>query len=719
MNPIRRIYHFILFFVLSTTGLKATHIIGGEIFYDCLGNNNYRITLKVYRDCLNGVPPFDSVASVGIFDVNGNLLDTMAMHFPGSALVPPTINTPCYTPPTGVCVEEAVYREIKHMPVIPSGGLYLTYQRCCRNNTIMNLVNPGNVGASYDIRIPPSTQAICNNSVRYNNFPPIYICQGAPLTFDHSATDPDGDSLVYELCDPFDGASTLSPMPQPPAGPPYPFVPFNAPFSGSYPMSSNPAMAIDPNTGLLTGTPNLAGQWVVGVCCREYRNGILLCTNKRDFQFNVTPCPLLTVSSIPSQTVFCAGYTVQFLNNSFNATTYSWNFGDPNTNADTSHLFAPQYTFSDTGIFTVTLICNAGMPCADTNTSTFQIYPPVAPSFVPPAGQCITGNSFNFMAGGQFMGNGTWTWNFGPNANPSTSNVLDPTNVVWNTPGIYPVTFTVNENGCTGFYTDTVVVYPIPSANFSATPLSGCVPYTVQFSDSSIAGTTISYLWDFGDGNTSTQSNPIHTYTDTGSFTVTLIIATSNGCIGIDTFSVPGMVTVFPSPIAGFSVSDTSVSIFDPYITVVDQSQGADSCVLNFGDGFITSNCDVVHTYWAYGSYVITQVVYNDYGCTDTAQITIEILPENRFYIPNTFTPNGDGLNDYFLPAILGAEEYRFMIFDRWGELIFDTHDTFQGWDGRYKGNKCQEDTYVWKIEYTNVVDGNHLNLIGHVNLIR
>jgi gliding motility-associated-like protein len=95
------------------------------------------------------------------------------------------------------------------------------------------------------------------------------------------------------------------------------------------------------------------------------------------------------------------------------------------------------------------------------------------------------------------------------------------------------------------------------------------------------------------------------------------------------------------------------------------------------------------------------------------------VLPENRFFIPNTFTPNGDGLNDLFMPAVMGVEDYRFMIFDRWGNLLFDTIDTYQGWDGRFKGNKCQEDVYVWKIAYTNVVNGEEIKVIGHVNLVR
>lgn len=698
--------------------VSATHIVGGEIYYDCLGNNDYRITLKVYRDCINGVAPYDNPATIGIFNTSGTLISSIGLTFPGSSPVPPTINSPCYTPPTSVCVEEAIYQGVVNLPPI-AGGYVLAYQRCCRNQTILNLINPGAVGSTYTINIPPTNLAVCNSSARYNNFPPIYICQGAPLVFDHSAMDPDGDSLVYELCDPYDGATAAVPMPVPPAGPPYQFVPFAAPYSGSYPMSSNPALSIDPVTGLLTGTPNMTGQWVVGVCCKEYRNGQLIAVNKRDFQFNVLPCPLLTVSSIPAQTVFCAGYTVQFLNNSFNATSYLWDFGDPTTTADNSTAFQPTWTYADTGVYTVTLICNPNTACADTNTSVFEIYPPVAPNYNAPPGQCFDGNSFDFQIGGQFMGNGTITWTFGTNANPNTSNVSDPQDVTWNAPGNYLVTVQVDENGCTGTFTDTVFVYPMPTANFNAGPFVGCVPYTIQFEDSSIAGTPMIYLWDFGDGNTAAIAEPSYTYTVPGTYDITLIIATTNGCISIDTFFVPGAVTVHPSPTAGFATSDTVVSIFNPYIATTDFSIGADSCQMDFGDGYVTTDCNSGHTYWSYGSYTITQTVWNEFGCPDTMRINVEVLPEHEFFIPNTFTPNGDGLNDVFMPAIMGAEQYHFMVFDRWGMLIFETYDLLQGWDGRFKGNKCQQDVYVWKVDYFDLEHQTSETRIGHVNLIR
>jgi gliding motility-associated-like protein len=341
----------------------------------------------------------------------------------------------------------------------------------------------------------------------------------------------------------------------------------------------------------------------------------------------------------------------------------------------------------------------------------------VAPTFTAPPGQCVDNNSFNFQIGGQFMGNGTITWTFGPNATPATSNVNNPQNVSWNAPGNYLVTVEVDENGCTGTATDTVIVYPMPTASFNTGPFVGCQPYFVQFDDNSIAGTPISYFWDFGDGNTSTLAEPSHLYTNVGVYDVTLIIATTNGCIGIDTLTVPAAVTVNPSPVAGFSTSDTSVSIFSPYISVTDLSVGADSCSLNFGDGY--TDCNAGHTYQAYGNYTITQIVVNEYGCPDTAQINVEVYPEHRFYVPNTFTPNGNGLNDVFMPAIMGAEQYHFMVFDRWGMLIFESYDLNEGWDGRFKGEECQQDVYVWKVDYLDIENRVSVTKIGHVNLIR
>lgn len=722
---LRRFFVLVSILFLIHSEVKATHIIGGEIYYDCLGNNDYQITLKVYRDCINGIPPFDDPASIGIFDpVTGVLIQNLMAYSPVIIPISSTISVPCYVPtPGSVCEEEATYTVTTNLPPT-SNGYLLVYQRCCRNNTIVNLVNPGNQGITIYTKIPPPGLAVCNSSARFNYYPPIYLCQGLPFIFDHSATDPDGDSLVYSLCPPTDGASAAIPMPQPPNAPPYVPVTWQAPYNAVNQMAAAPPLLVNQFSGILTGTPTQMGTWVVAVCCKEYRNGNLINTNLRDFQFNVVICNPIPVTgiisaNINSQQINCTGLNIQFSESSINASNYYWNFGDPSTTNDTSNLPAPSYQYSSSGTYTVTLIANPGAICADTDTVHITVTLPPSVTFAPPPPQCIIGNSFSYLATGTWGSNATISWNFGPNANPSSSSVVDPQGIVYDTSGTFPVTVTVTENGCTSSHTEYVTVYPVPQADFTATPISGCIPLVVQFNNNSIAGTPATYFWDFGDGGTSTDPDPVHTYTLTGVYDVTLIITTTSGCIGVDTFVVPGMVTVLPKPVAAFSVSDTTFSIFNPYISVTDLSQNADSCILDFGDGTVTSDCNASHIYWNYGPYTLMQVVFSTDGCPDTAYLSIEVLPENRFFIPNTFTPNGDGLNDIFMPVAFGCEDYKFMIFDRWGMLIFETENTFEGWDGRFKGNKCQEDVYVWKIEFTNAESRSLERYIGHVNLIR
>jgi gliding motility-associated-like protein len=732
----------LLFLTLLSFKNFATHIVGGEIYYDCLGNNNYKITLKVYRDCINGIAPYDDPATVFIFNSSGAFIDSVEIPFPGSVQLPVTINNPCFTPPTNICVEEAIYQTIVNLPPL-AGGYDIVYQRCCRNQTILNLINPGDVGSTYMTHIPDPALAICNNSSRYNNFPPIFLCAEVPLIFDHSSTDPDGDSIYYEFCDPFTGLYNCCPIlgvagasinyttqnpgpsgcglgaycPGIASPPPYTFVPWLAPYNASYPMSSSPAMAVNPSTGLMTGTPNMIGQWVVGVCAREYRNGVLINTNKRDFQFNVVNCPGLPVASIPQQQTFCFGYTVNFSQTSLNAFSYHWDFGDPTTALDTSNVLSPTYTYPFPGNYDVMLIINPGTLCADTAINTFNIQPLLDPNFVSPPGECIYENSFNLTAAGAFMGNGTFTWNFGPNATPSTSNAQNPTNVVFDSIGIYSVTLTVSENGCTETYTSNLEVYPKPVANYGLAVALACDLQPVQFVDSSSSTTPLNYTWTFGDGTFSSEQNPAHLYPAIGNYSTNLIIANSYGCK--DTFALPSPLGVYPSPVAGFSVTPQDTSIFHPQVTTFDQSIGAIDCNISFGDGWSSNSCDTIHSYTAPGTYTLMQVVTNVNGCRDTAYLDVIIRPEFLFWIPNAFTPNNNGLNDVFKPVILGVHNYEFLIFDRWGEQIFKTNDMNEGWNGFFKGRLCTNDVFVYKIVFRDDVDNLDHQYIGRVTLVR
>lgn len=353
--------------VLNPFNSYATHIVGGELNYTCLGGNKYQIKLRVYRDCYTGVPPFDNPAAVGIFDNNNVLVTTVYLNFPGSTVLPATVAQAdvCVKTPTNICVEVAEYVGTVTLPP-RAGGYQLAYQRCCRNPTVDNIVNPGNQGATYYARIPDQAVA-CNSNPVFKNWPPLFVCANNQILFDHSATDADGDVIVYSLCSPLDGGTSGNSQPQPPSAPPYNSITWKAPYSATNPLGGN-TLTIDPNTGLMTGVPTTLGQYVVGVCADEYRNGNLISTTKRDFQFNVINCqPDIVAASIHAISN-CTNHTVNFTNNSTGTNTFFWNFGDLTTLSDTSHLKNPTYVYPAVGTYTVTLIAYSGVnsKCNDT-----------------------------------------------------------------------------------------------------------------------------------------------------------------------------------------------------------------------------------------------------------------------------------------------------------------------------------------------------------------
>lgn len=866
-----------LFFCINLSHVEATHIVGGELNYECLGNNNYKIRLKIYRDCLTGVAPFDNPAYMSVFDGSGNLVNTFTINFPGATPVPGLINNPCFTAPTNICVEEGIYETTINLPP-NSNGYHLAYQRCCRNNTILNIIDPQNSGATYTAFIPPSSTVVCNSNPVFNEFPPVFLCLGAPLVFDHSASDSDGDSLVYEICDPFLGATPFDPMPFQTSTPPFSFVNWAPPYNSSYPMSTIPPLNIDPQTGLLTGTPNMVGQWVIGICVKEYRNGLLVSENKRDFQFNVLNCPDLIVASVPTQQTFCDGLTVNFNNTSLNASSYLWDFGVPGAN---STLQNPSYTYPDTGNYTVTLIANPNTVCADTAQTIFSIYPKLETQFTVPDSQCLSGNSFDFLALGNHSSSASINWDFGGNAsllnssnntlqnisfnnagphlvsleisdygctdyfedtiwvlhdpiaeitsqedfcigldvdfknnsqnahtyywdfddNNMNSNQFEPSylypdtgvynvmlvasnnycsdttyesfrvypllkteiigdttacfaeqnfnfsaagskteyctyewdipdgniifstdsfvnNIVFDTTGVFPVSLTITENGCSDTKTINVYVANPPIADFDADPRQGCRPLEVNFQNQSYTETSLNYLWQFGDGTNSTIENPSHNYLIAGLYNISLTVESTEICFKSSSINKENYIQVFDLPTSIFSVSPEETSIFDPFIEINDQSINNINSTYYLEDT-IVNLFDYTHEFVDTGYHLIKQIVVDENTCKDTSLKEIYINPEFRFYIPNTFTPNNDGKNDFFKPELIGVKNYEFRIYNRWGELVFLTENQKASWDGKTRKNtNAPQGVYVYWIKIKNDLKQEYI-YNGHVNLIR
>lgn len=515
----------------------ATHIVGGVVYYKKLSGNTYEIKLIVYRDCFYGVPPFDDPASIGFFDAaTNNLYTEVQLSTSDSIDVPNFINNDCFTAPVNICYREARYTFNITLPP-NTNGYIIAYQRCCRNNSISNIVTPESTGATYLATIPSSAFTTNNSNPVYTNFPPTFICLGFPLVFDHSATDIDGDSLVYELCTPLDGASFADPIPQPPYNPPYNPVTFISPYSQSNMLNGvggGVPLSINPQTGLLTATPTTIGQFVVGVCVKEYRGSIYLGTTRRDFQFNVIPCPSLIVADFSAQQsnvlTFCGQFHVDFINQSFGAGSYFWNFGDPTTLADTSIATNPSYTFPDTGVYNVTLIAYSSLNpnCADTAFATVTIKPALTTDFTYTTTPCTYTVQFN-----DFVTNNTGTvssvnYSFGDNTSGSTNDPLH----TYGGAGTYTVTLiTTSTDGCVDTIQKQLTLPPFVSSNAAsqsaicnndcnglawASPINGTPPFNYQWSNSASTDSIFNLC--------------------AGTYTVT--VTDSNGCTSSQTVTV-------------------------------------------------------------------------------------------------------------------------------------------------------------------------------------
>jgi gliding motility-associated-like protein len=541
MKKIVTLIFLFVFFV--SPKLFASHIIGGEMNYEYLGNDTFRITLKVYRDC-GASTGFDDPAIIGIYS-NGNL-DTLisSFIFEQSFVDPPQLPS-CVEIPTNVCVERAVYIEEIYLP--PSEfGYDIMYQRCCRNGSIENITTPGSVGATYYAKIPPTSLANPNSNPSFNELPPIFLCINTPFAYDHSALDIDGDSLVYNLCTPYTGGTTFNPTPDP-LPPPYGNVNWAGGFDQTNQLPSDIGLNLNVENGQITANPNALGQYVIGICVSEYRNGVLLGETKRDFQFNVIQCQnsVAAIAEFGAEDL-CIGNTVAFSSLSSNSTNLFWDFGVTSLDSDTSLLPNPTYTFPDTGFYNVTLIAiNGFTDCADTATAIYHVLPLLAPQVDAVADQCFDGNVFDFNLGGAFdASNASINWSFGSSANISSANAVNPPFIVYSQTGQQQVTVTVEQFGCIRSSTQTFNLFasPVAAIDYNAQLCGG-----LNSTFGNLSTGAVSYLWDFGvsgiQTDTSSLVNPNYQYPDGGEYQVTLISYTAEGCT--DTANVTAFVTQF------------------------------------------------------------------------------------------------------------------------------------------------------------------------------
>jgi len=342
--------------------INATHIVGADMTFECLGNDFYQIDLTVRRDCINGDEDadFDDPAFVGIFDAFGNPLDFLGrfgmveMELLGIEKINPSLPECAYLGGE-ICVEEGRYRARVFLP-FREKGYVLGYQRCCRNITLNNIVSPTLTGNTSFVCLTEPTLNSCNSMPKFDEWPEIVICSDEPFVFDHSAIDRDGDSLVYELHTPFAGATEARPKPVPPRGPQYDTIEYAAGFTLDNLLGVGEALSVDPNTGVITAVPGAVGQYLVGVLVEEWRDGKILSKTRRNFELNVRVCEDVARLGFEAPALTCDGLTVAFTNTSTKNFGYTWNFNNPSMDAAfMSNEESPTFTFPEEGVYEVSL----------------------------------------------------------------------------------------------------------------------------------------------------------------------------------------------------------------------------------------------------------------------------------------------------------------------------------------------------------------------------
>jgi len=404
-----------------------------------------------------------------------------------------------------------------------------------------------------------------------------------------------------------------------------------------------------------------------------------------------------------------------------NAKQYIWRFGDGSP--DTATLaFQVLHTYFAIGTYRVRLITIDSATCNISDTAYLDILVRNDKATLgfdiikqPPC------QSLNYLftnvstppAGKPFLP-GSFTWYFGDG---TTSPGLSPVRHTYAAPGTYQVQLVlVDTNYCNYPDTSTQSLRVSPFVKAQFTVPNGCAPYTAFFNNTSLAGQT--FLWNFGNGSSSSQENPSTIYPDTGTYTITLLAIDSNTCNIAD--STIGYVHVYPKPIAGFSFLPVPAQYNTP--TVFNNfSSGANNYGWLFGDGdsTIKNNLDTtIHQYQSTGSFNACLVAFNQFGCSDTVCHPIESLINPLLDVPNAFTPGRFGQNSIIMVKGFGIASMDWKIYNRWGQVVFESNNPSMGWDGTYRGALQPMDVYAYTLEAT-FFDGTKTRRKGDITLIR
>ncbi len=563
---------FTILILLFTKSVFASHIVGGEIYYKYLGpgtdagTSNYEITLRLFKDCTvdcggnTGVACLPQVAPLSIYPSAApyGLITFIRVHVTDSTFITLTTYPACvaYKPP--VCYEVHTY-SFKATLADNDEGYIIDYQNCCRavseNQYGVEFTASGVPGTTYTATIPGKKllPAGHNNGSIFKLKDTALVCQESKFSIDFSADDADGDSLSYAFAPAYNGGNFWSDgcisTPQTglacddahnmPGPPPYKNISYNTAFgfSGNSPLGAN--VTINPTTGLISGeAPSIPGHYIVNVVVTEWRHGKAIATHQKDFIIHVENCGIPKAKLEPYY-ANCNGYTLNFKNESTSPliNSYFWNFGDPNTIADTSTSAKPSYNYPDTGTYTVTLITNKGQECSYTTTTQAKVYPGFKPDFNVTGGCVFSPFQFTDRTTSVYGTVNSWKWDFGDQY--SSADTSDIQNPEYTYPKVQYAQIRLiagDSRGCLDTINKIVQVYDKPPLQLSFKDTSICLKDSIQLHATDSLPTAPVFTWSPPEElNHADIPDPIIFPTASNVYHV---ILTDNGCTVTDSVNV-------------------------------------------------------------------------------------------------------------------------------------------------------------------------------------
>lgn len=473
------------------------------------------------------------------------------------------------------------------------------------------------------------------------------------------------------------------------------------PFTISYTIDGTPQTATSPVSPVILG--NIPGDYqLISITDAT-------CDNTANFLETIVEQDVPEVLSVENGGVYCAGDAVNSIFVVVEGTApFDLDYSLNGVSEMVSSLTDTIYLGNSEGTYNVIQITDAA--CSNAAAGSQSIVVNALPILDAGADYVICdGESITLNA----TGAQTYTWD---NGTPNGSSFVPASTETYNVIG-------VDANGCVGADAITVTVEPIPSPSFVADELSGCEPMTVVFANTSVGSFNNCY-WDFGDGNSATSCNDVqNTYQNGGNYDVTLVVTSVNGCTNSITYD--DYIYVENNPSASFTPSLYTVISLDTEISFNNTSTGAVDYIWDFGDE--TSTVDETNPTHEFpddqtSGYYVTLYAYSPIGCVDSFSLVIQVNEEVIYYIPNTFTPDGDEFNQTFQPyftAGFDPYDWNMKIFNRWGELVFESNDPNTGWDGTLNGRLVQDGTYVWTVEFKTIASDERRTDTGHLNVIK